>query len=813
MNVTLKFALRLLAVTGCFGAATARAAAEPAAPVDPRAMPVIEPPAPPRVDGAQSEAADGSSGVQPTTEDPTAGGAPESESARKSESPDPSQQDGDEGQAEDTVDADGGGNRRVVMVGSVLGPPDSLPRIAGSAHAIGEEELEKFEQDDVHQILSAVPGVYVRGEEGFGLRPNIGLRGANSNRSAKVTLMEDGILLTPAPYAAPAAYYFPLPTRMVGIEVFKGPAAVKHGPNTIGGAINLRTREIPDDPTGFVDLAAGRFGYGKAHTYWGTTYKGFGFAIEGVRVQSKGFAEQDGGGNTGFGKNDTMLKLGYRTPAGRATTHIVELKGGFANEESYSAYLGLSDADFEANPYRRYVAASKDRMTWWRSQAEVSYLLASRNEIELEARGYRHDFDRVWRRLNRFRDGPDLGDLLANPDAGQNAVFFAVLRGEEDSAGDDQALMVVDNDRRYVSQGVVSNLRWRPRWDKWEQDLEVGVRLHWDSIVRNHVEDPYLMISGTMVPEDAPEVPTTRNTGSVFATAFHLHDSITFLDRFTVAPGIRVELIRSDFEDRLADETSDRFDAVPVPGIGLHVKATDWLGVFAGVHRGFSPVAPGQDESIQPEFSVNYEAGLRALWNGLHAEAIGFFNDYSNLTGVCTFSSGCDDTMVNEQFNAGEVFVFGAETMAQYHHRFDSGLGFHVGGRYTYTGSRFRTEFESNFPQFGDVSAGDELAYVPVHVAGGDAGVGGSIWDINARVNYNGAMRDVAGQGPIPTDERIDGFVTLDVSAEVRFLKRFRVYGVLNNATANQYMVSRRPFGPRPGAPLSFMVGLKVHAF
>jgi sterol desaturase/sphingolipid hydroxylase (fatty acid hydroxylase superfamily) len=89
------------------------------------------------------------------------------------------------------------------------------PREAGSAYVVDEAALELFEYDDIERVLATVPGVSTRGEDGYGLRPNIGIRGANSDRSSKITLMEDGILLAPAPYAAPAAYYFPMSTRFV----------------------------------------------------------------------------------------------------------------------------------------------------------------------------------------------------------------------------------------------------------------------------------------------------------------------------------------------------------------------------------------------------------------------------------------------------------------------------------------------------------------------------------------------------------------------------------------------------------------------
>lgn len=693
--------------------------------------------------------------------------------------------------------------------------------VGGAVHLLDAEILGRYDYTDVNRMMRQVPGVFLQEEDGHGLRPNIGIRGSGSDRSSRIAVMEDGVLIAPAPYAAPAAYYFPRAGRMHAIEISKGPAAIKYGPQTVGGAVNLFSTPVPGapgtGPAGRLEVLGGEYDTLRTHGVVGgyvgdadSTHAGVMF--EAVRESTSGFKRLDGGGDTGFLYADYVAKLSIHSGRDSARPQSLEFKIQSSDERSNETYLGLTLDDFGADPYRRYAASQRDVMDVDHRLWQATHRIALSDTVDLTTVAYRTETARAWYKLNDV-GGVGISAILADP--AQFADEYEALVGNSAPG----ALRVRNNNREYEASGIQSVLGTRFATGALGHDLEFSVRFHHDEEDRFQNDDRYTLVDGVMVPvtRGAPGSQDNR-VGEAEAWAFFVRDTIEWGD-WTVTPGLRyerIELTRTDYStsdpSRADGATQVRESDVDVwiPGLGVTWRLNDSTRLLAGAHRGFASPGPGSD--VDAETSINYEAGVRHFRGMLALEAIAFLTDYSNLVGTCTASTGggCD---IGDQYAAGEASVHGVELSAHYEASAALGLG-SVGVPldliYTWTRAEFDTSFSSDFGPWGDVERGDEFPYVPEHQVTFNAGLAGSVWRTNMTLNWVDEARAVAGRGPIGPGERIDSRLLVDLTAEFDVADRTAVFLGVENMTDKVYNVAFSPAGARPGKPRTFLAGLKT---
>jgi Fe(3+) dicitrate transport protein len=644
----------------------------------------------------------------------------------------------------------------------------------GSSYFISPEELRKFNYTDISRVLRSVPGVNFYEEDGFGLRPNISLRGTSPDRSSKISIMEDGVLIAPAPYSAPAAYYFPSVARMESVEILKGSSQVQYGPFTTGGAINFVSTTIPDSFKGHIRASYGSFNTGQLHAKIGDKKENFGYMVEYLNYNSDGFKSLPNGANTGFDKNDVVAKFRVNTSASASIQQAFEVKFQYADEVSEETYLGLTNDDFESSPFSRYAGSQVDKMTADHLQLQLTHTIDFTPNLRVTTTGYYNDFARNWYKLNdvTFEDERvGISAILEDPTTYSN--HFNIITGASNSA--DNSLRVKANNRAYTSKGVQTKFDYHIYGDNAFHDIEIGVRYHFDEEDRFQWVDGYNMVDGVMnLTNDA--VPGTDENRISDAIAFAAFAMYKFkYNNLTLTPGIRYEnivLTRANYGSEDVNRTginlSTRENKVDVfiPGIGFNYKFTQDISAFGGVHKGFAP--PSNQAGQKAEKSINYELGSRFNFAGIRGEVVGFYNDYSNLLGSDLAASGGTGSL--EQFNAGAVAVKGIEVLLNYNLLPEtSKFSLPISLAYTLTDTEFLTSFGSDDDLWGEVSAGDEMPYIAKHQFNTSISLEHKDFELNLSGRFNGNFRTVAGSGSISENEGVDSNFIIDVTGKYHF--------------------------------------------
>lgn len=702
----------------------------------------------------------------------------------------------------------------IITANKLLGSKFEAKNRTGSAYYLSSKDIEKHNYIDITRVMAEVPGVNIYEEDGFGLRPNISLRGTSPERSSKITLMEDGVLAAPAPYSAPAAYYFPNVARMQAVEVLKGSSQIQYGPFTTGGAINFVSTEIPSSFQGEIKSNYGSFVTTNTLARFGDSNQNVGYVIEYMKNRSDGFKDLNGPGGTGFDRDDIVGKIKINTNPDAKIYQSVELKLQYSDEDSDETYLGLTQEDFEKRPFRRYAGSQVDNMRTFHRQVMLTHTAKFSENFALTTRFYNNEFSRNWFKLDRvIANGSTvkISDLLENPNDFPQA--FSYITG---SYSPDDALRVKNNNREYYSRGIQTKFDYHFITGQIFHDIEVGFRYHTDEEDRFQWFDDFRMNNGIMqlTNSGTPGTESNRISGADAISA-HVLYKLKF-NKLTLTPGLRyenVELIRENYgtsdidrEGTNLDITNNNFDQL-IPGIGANYKFNNNISAFLGIHKGFAPA--GFVENQNPEESLNFELGTRFSYKGLSGELIGFYNDYSNMLGSDLAATGGIDGDL-DLFNAGEVDVKGIEFQLRYDILKNTKHNLPISLAYTYTDTEFRTAFSSPIGIWGNVEAGDQLPYIPENQFNLGIGYGYDRFEFNLNARYRDEFRTTAGTGLIPLENKVESLFLIDASTAYQLNSKMKLTANVINLLDNKYLAARVPAGLRPGHPFGIYAGFHL---
>ena len=716
---------------------------------------------------------------------------------------------------------------------SVFGSQDETQQ-AGSAHFIGDDEMKEMGYTDAERVLRRIPGVYSQTEDGYGLRTNIGMRGTSALRTTKINVLEDGVPQGPAIYSNGSMYFFPDVGRMEGVEVLKGPAAIGNGPRTTAGTINFLSRSIPTvGAEGHYSATLGADGFSRNHTYYGGNIGSIGYVFEYHDYRADGYKNIKGTGNNtdaGFDKQTDLTKLSY-TPSNSAWNQTFELLSSNTSETSNETYIGLSGADFAADPYQRYAVSSVDQMDNDYHRYIFTHTMQPSSNMTITSKLYKTRYSRLWGKS---------GEMYVDPDGdGGNTNNATVKYSNIDLAGNcagdtgielracniltNQTAMVAGE---YIKRSMghrdygMTGVQFVINHDIGNHALEYGYRRHKDYRARNDsgFSQRYTVnANGTMQwlsthGEDGTQF-TDGELKDTDASSWHLKDVIS-AGKFTHTLGIRYEDTEKNDGTNGTPGSSkkDIQDSATMMAASTIYNMGGGQSMFVGFNEGHSPVDAGSAASIEPEKSDNYEIGYRKQTNNSYFEIIAFYNDYSQLIDSCLEANGCASADSGSTTNKGAAEVEGIEFQYRLNNMFATpqmkGMAGHSSVRYPLmiSGMLQSSEYTGGETSF----SGNSIAYVPDFQLYTSVGMETNNWSIALGAKY----QDDTFTNDLNTYRTGKAFIFdlhtgMNVAVNSNGIKDARLFLNVDNLFDKVIVASEHEYGKRPNKPLSVMAGVK----
>lgn len=491
----------------------------------------------------------------------------------------------------------------------------------GARDVVRREDFSKTGATTLRDALNRIPGVMAPENNGTGshdLALNFGIRGLNPRLASRSTVLMDGIPVPFAPYGQPQLSLAPVSLgNMEAIDVVRGGGAVRYGPQSVGGVVNLVTRAIPKTfgietgVEGLLSPTSSQNSPKETHNLMvgGTADNGLGAAILYSGTRGSDWREHS---NTRI--DDVMLKTRYAPNPVHTFTSLLQYYDGEADMPG-----GLSRADYNAN---RWQSTRPDDRFWGRRQ--------------LASLGYQYQPDQQ----HKFT---------------LQSFYYQTLRSG------------------YLLQGKHVTLSPREYWvrgiePRYSQSFMLGSSAHEVGIGYRYISESshemryYTTASSGLLPSD--NSPYDRNTrAATQAHAWYLDDKID-VGNWTITPGMRFEHIESYQRNLLKSSKQTVNYNAPLPALNVLYHLTDSWNLYANTEGSFGTVQYSQigkavaSGHVEPEKARTWELGTRYDDGALTAEA-GLF--------LINFNNQYDSDQTNDSVTArGKTRHTGLETQVRY---------------------------------------------------------------------------------------------------------------------------------------------------
>jgi len=643
----------------------------------------------------------------------------------------------------------------------IAGGDAAITKQPGAVSLVGPEALERIQPLSTEDALRSVPGVHIKGEEETAVVANIGIRGLSA-ADYKSLILEDGVPVAPGLFVGNSRYYNPRIQRIEEIEVLKGAAALRYGPNTIGGVINYKTK----DPVDGVTLS-GRAG---SHQYREATLEAGGTSPSGEAKAGLFFtrARSDGFQNKGFDLQDLMVKggmlVGDNQWIGAKFTH-------YENDANIS-YRGL------------FLDAYKAGASY--NPAPDDWFLTGRRSLDLN-----HQWE--------IEPGMSLNTVLYWSRMHRDYWRFAVDNAASTASGRWVYTDSVNgNNREFERIGLDSRLTVAHRGLGIGNEAEIGIRIMDEEMLDQTINatraNPR---SGTLAQD---------RVDSALSHALFAQNRFDLTERLSVTPGLRIEHYEQKRRDRRNSANNGKSSNTEyLPGIGSTYQLSPGVQVYGSVYKAFSPplnsqsIVSGVDQKLDAESSINIELGMRGQHGMLRYELTAFQMDFDNQ-----ITPGITGGLANA--NAGSTLHQGLEAALGY--AWDGGLSLDANLTWIPTAD-YREE------RGGGIERGNRLPYSPellVNVtlayARGPLKATLSGRYVDAQYGHGDNSKPITGSGNGIWKGRLPGYTTFDLTGSYDVSKQLRLTAAIKNLTDKRYIAGLRQ-GIYAGAERSFEVGAR----